>query len=258
MTPPPPSPPPPSSPPSNPPLNPVALLTGAGSGIGRAIALQLAQRGYRIALAGRRIEPLRETGKLTGLTEGTSWIAIQCDVGDPAQVEAMVHKTAEHFGRLDALINNAGWTGMKPIEQHTADEIRKLFEINAMGPIWAIAKALPIMLEQGKGGAGVIVNVSSMATTDPFPGLGIYGSAKAACETICLAIRNEHPQAESNIRAYCIALGAVETDLLRSIVDEDTLPKSAAMPPDRIAAKVVACVIGETELENGQTERVTA
>lgn len=231
--------------------SPVALITGAGSGIGREIATLLAASGYRVALAGRRPEPLRETGALTGSEEGEGWIAVPTDVGQPEQVAEMVEATVAAFGQLDALVNNAGWTGMKPIEAHSADEIREIFEINAMGPVWAIAAALPPMLAQK---SGVIVNVSSMATTDPFPGLGVYGAAKAACETICLAIRNEH--AEEGLRAYCIAPGAVETELLRSIVSEEMLPMSATMDPASIAAKVVDCVTGATELENGHTLRV--
>jgi len=234
---------------------PVALITGAGSGIGREIALQLASLGYRVALAGRRPEPLRETGEmtrtLTGKVEGEGWLAVPTDVGDPDQVAEMVESTVAAFGRLDALVNNAGWTGMKPIEAHTADEVRTLFEINSMGPVWAIAGALPTMLSQG---AGVIVNVSSMASTDPFPGLGVYGAAKAACETICLAVRNEH--AADGIRAYCIAPGPVETELLRSIASEEMLPRSATMEPGLIAGMVVGCVTGKTELENGETARV--
>ncbi|MFG0306098.1 MAG: SDR family oxidoreductase [Phycisphaerales bacterium JB040] len=238
----------------------VAIVTGAGSGIGREIAMRLATHGFRLVLAGRRPEPLRETGRLGGGVEGESWIGVPTDVSDPTQVDRLIDEAHLRFGRIDALVNNAGWTGMKPIEQHTPEEIRELFEVNALGAIWAIARVLPVMLAQDPDGGGtgsergVIVNVSSMATADPFPGLSVYGSAKASVEAICLGIRNEH--GDNLIRAHAVAPGAVETALLRSIASEEALPRDMAMEPGYVAGKVVACVTGHSGLANGETEYV--
>lgn len=245
----------------------VAIVTGAGSGIGREIAVQLASRGFRLVLAGRRPDPLRETGRLceggvggSDVGEGHQWIAVGTDVSKMEQVERLVDMSADRFGRIDALINNAGWTGIKPIEQHSPEEIREIFEVNALGTVWAIARGLPVMLSQDPDGGGtgrergVIVNVSSMATADPFPGLSVYGSAKASVEAICLGIRNEH--GDNLIRAHAVAPGAVETGLLRSIVSEESLPRAMAMSPAEVAGVVVGCVLGEAGVANGETVRV--
>lgn len=230
---------------------PVALVTGAGSGIGAEVVRKLADRGYRIALVGRTASKLERVGnELDGL-EGAQWIQIPADVGRPEQAEEMIDETIETFGRLDALVNNAGWTELLPIARHDAEMVRKIFEINAMGPIWAIIRALPKMKEQG---GGVIVNVSTMGTQDPFKGLGVYGSAKAACETVCKAIAAEH--ARDKIRAYCVGPGAVETDLLRSLFSEKAVPPDKTIKPEEIAEIIVACVTGETDLESGQTRHV--
>lgn len=240
----------------------VAIVTGAGSGIGREVTVQLAALGFRVVLAGRRLDPLRETGALLGSDEGVGWRAVSTDLAEAEQVEGLIADTVDTFGRIDVLVNNAGWTGMQPIEAYTAAEIQTLFAINALGPVVAIAKAIPVMLAQEVGGGGtgkergVIVNVSSMATSDPFPGLGVYGAAKAALETICLAIRNEH--GEAGLRAHCVAPGAVETELLRSIVSEDVLPRAAAMPASFVATKIVRCVTGEAGLANGETLRIAS
>ncbi|MEM7629793.1 MAG: SDR family oxidoreductase [Planctomycetota bacterium] len=230
---------------------PVALVTGAGSGIGADVVGKLAAMGYRVALVGRTASKLERVGNSLDGLEGAQWIQIPADVGVPEQAEEMVDETVDTFGRIDALINNAGWTELLPIARHDAAMVRKIFEINAMGPIWAIIRALPKMKAQR---GGVIVNVSTMGTQDPFKGLGVYGSAKAACETICKAIAAEH--ARDKIKAYCVGPGAVETALLRSLFSEKAVPADKTIQPEEIAQIIVDCVTGATDLESGQTRHV--
>src|SRR5437660_1611794 len=98
-------------------FQPVAIITGAGSGIGRALAVELAERNYRLVLAGRREEPLHETENMLR----TPALVIPCDVRDPEACAALVEKTATDFGRIDALINNAGYAPCTPISQHTPE-----------------------------------------------------------------------------------------------------------------------------------------
>lgn len=230
---------------------PVALVTGAGSGIGAEVVRKLAAADYRIALVGRTASKLEAVGgELPGL-EGAQWIQIPADVGQHDQAEEMIDETIETFGRLDVLVNNAGWTELLPVARHDAEMVRKIFEINAMGPVWAIVRALPQMKKQG---GGVIVNVSTMGTQDPFKGLGVYGSAKAACETICKAIAAEHTR--DHIRAYCVGPGAVETALLRSLFSEKAVPADKTIQPEEIAQIIMECVTGETDLQSGQTRHV--
>ena len=226
---------------------PVSLITGGGSGIGRAAAVLLSQRGYRVALAGRRADALNETGNLLG-EEGRDWIALPADVSDPTEAHALPDRAFASFGRLDAVINNAGWTPMKPIEDHTPDDVAAIFGVNAIGPILITIAALRLMKPKG---TGCIVNISSMASDDPFPGLSVYGAAKASLNTLVKGISNE--AGPDGIKAFSIAPGAVETDLLRSILSTEVFPESACLAPDDIARVIVACVLGERDDDAGKT-----
>ena len=147
---------------------PVALVTGASSGIGAETARMLAERGYRVALAARRADKLEELGATLPGLEGQGWAAIPTDVGRADQIAEMVDETVHRFGRLDALVNNAGWVDLKPVARHDDELIRTLFEINAMGPVWAIARALPIMKKQ----AAASSSTSRPRARGPVPGAG--------------------------------------------------------------------------------------
>ncbi len=225
---------------------PVALVTGAGSGIGRSICLQLAAAGWRTVLVGRTASKLEAVAAEIESASPVPTHTHTADVAQPIQARAAVAAAIEAYGRLDALINNAGSAQLRPIAEHTPDDIAGTFAVNALGPINMIAAALPALRQATPG---VIVNVSSMAAHDPFPGLGVYGAAKAATEGIVRAIRNE----ETQVRAYAIAPGAVETPLLRTLVPEDALPSSQTLDPDAVAAEIVACVRGDTGMSPGDT-----
>lgn len=230
---------------------PVAIVTGAGSGIGRQVAVALASAergGHRVALVGRRSEPLVETGRLIGI-EGEDWIALSADIADPDQAGALPGRVADAFGRLDVLVNNAGWTPMKPVWEHTPEEVAALFAINAIGPTLATIAALKIMREQNQGR---IVQVSSMASDDPFPGLSVYGGAKSGLNTLTKGLANELGEG-SQIKTFCVAPGAVETELLRSIIDADTLPTDACLTPDAVASVIADCIAGRRDADHGST-----
>lgn len=226
---------------------PVTLVTGAGSGIGRATAIRLAKAGHRVALSGRREASLRETGALLGIDDA-EWAALPADIADPVAATALPERVIAAFGRLDAVVNNAGWTPMKPVSEHTPEDVAAIFAVNAIGPTLICIAALAIMSKQN---AGRIVNVSSMASGDPFPGLSVYGGAKASLNTLTKGIMNE--AGKSKIKAFCVAPGAVETDLLRSILSADDLPGSACLTPDDVAKVIAACVLGERDDEAGET-----
>jgi NAD(P)-dependent dehydrogenase (short-subunit alcohol dehydrogenase family) len=227
---------------------PVALVTGAGSGIGLATARLLARSGFRVALAGRRLEPLREAGAGLG-ADGEDWVALPADVSVTEQARLLVGRVLDAFGRIDAVVNNAGWTPMKPVSACTSDDVERLFAVNAIGPIVITIEALRHMQETG---SGRIVQVSSMASGDPFPGLTVYGGAKAALNTLTKGIANEVGR-EGGIRVFSVAPGAVETPLLRSILPEDQLPTEACLTPGAVAEVIGACVRGERDAESGET-----
>lgn len=227
---------------------PVALITGAGTGIGLATARILSDEGHRVVLVGRREGVLREAGAALG-AEGEDWIAVPADVGDPESVRSLPSLVVESFGRLDGLVNNAGWTPMKPVAEHTPDDVARIFAVNTTGPILLLIAALAIMQEQN---AGRIVNVSSMASDDPFPGLTVYGGAKAGLNIVTKGLAGELGP-ESPIKVFAVAPGAVETPLLRSIIDEDMLPGNKCLTPESVGQLIADCVLGRRDPESGRT-----
>jgi len=235
------------SPPPSSSERPVTIITGAGSGIGLACVRPLADAGHRLALVGRRIEPLREAGDAIG-EEGEDWVALPTDVSVPEQAMGLVPRVIEGLGRLDAVVNNAGWTPMTPVAEHTPEVVDKIFAVNTVGPTLIVIEAVKAMAD----GAGRIVNVSSMASDDPFPGLTVYGGAKAALNTLTKGLANELGP-ESLIKVFSVAPGAVETPLLRSILSTEQLPSEACLTPDEVAAVIVDCVLGKRDGETGQT-----
>lgn len=229
--------------PSTPHSGPIALVTGAGSGIGLETARVLANAGYTVVLAGRSADRLRSASETVARS-----LVRPCDVGDLAACEGLVRDVERTIGPLDVLINNAGSTPMKPIEEHTTAEIESIFRVNAIGPCVLAVAALPGMLARQRG---CIVNVSSMATSDPFPGLGPYASAKASLNLLTRAIHNEHHS--HGVRCFCVAPGAVETPLLRSIVPTSLLPSARTLAPAAVAQVVADCVLGRRENDRGTT-----
>jgi NAD(P)-dependent dehydrogenase (short-subunit alcohol dehydrogenase family) len=227
---------------------PVCLITGASSGIGRAIALLLAGRGWRLALVARRREALDAVAQEAAGAGAPTPLVLSADIGDTAQARALVGATLEAFGRLDAVVNNAGCGELADIDATTDDILLRDFEVNAMGPGALISAAWPVFERQG---AGRIVNVSTMATADPFPGFFSYAASKAALNLYAKSCAIEG--AAIGVKAFAVAPGAVETPMLRGIFDETTLPTEATLDPDAVARVVVACILGERDEDNGST-----
>ncbi len=225
----------------------VAIVTGAGSGVGRRVAEMLAGSGYRVVLVGRTEATLHETGERLGV-EGVAWVAVGADVTDNADRARIVEETKSAFGRIDAVVNNAGKAGLIKIQDASIDDIRDQFEVNAIGPIDLAARCIR---EMPKGEGGAVVFTSSMSTKDPFPGLGVYGCAKSALNAACRAITNDGPR--SKVRAYAVAPGAIETGMLRAMWNEKVLPSDKTLAPETVAQAIVDCVTGETDAEPGQT-----
>lgn len=228
----------------------VALITGAGSGIGREVARLLARVGYRLALAGRREQALRETLHLAGRPDDA---AFPVDLEEPAAAVKLVDDVLAHFGRLDAIINNAGWSPSATIAQTTPDISRRVFSLNAEAPTLIIARAWPTLVQQARaeGKGGVIVNTSSIATVDPFPMLYAYAAAKSAVNSLAKSVAKEGKAL--GIRAYSVAPGAVETELLRSFVPVAALPPGKTLRPDAVAQVIVDCVLGRRGEASGST-----
>jgi NAD(P)-dependent dehydrogenase (short-subunit alcohol dehydrogenase family) len=159
--------------------NKIALVTGAGSGIGRATAIALLREGYSVVLAGRRSETLARTVAEAGAT-GTRALTVVADVGDPAAVQQLFDKTKEKFGRLDLLFNNAG-TGAPPVplEDLTIEQWRRVVDVNLTGAFLCTQAAFRLMKEQTPRG-GRIINNGSISAHAPRPNSAPYTATKHA------------------------------------------------------------------------------
>ena len=157
----------------------VAMITGAGTGVGRACALAMLHEGYSVVLAGRRREPLEETKARAGADGGRALVA-PADVSDPASVEALFAKTREAFGRLDVLFNNAGVSAPGiALEDLTFEQWRNVVDVNLTGAFLCTREAFRLMKSQVPMG-GRIVNNGSISAHAPRPHSAPYTATKHA------------------------------------------------------------------------------
>ena len=197
----------------------VALVTGAGSGIGRATALALARGGAAVALVGRRVPELDATARDIGEAGGTALVA-PADIREEGAVEAMIAAVVERFGRLDIAFNNAGTTAHRPIEDLTIADVDHVLGTNVRG-VWLLIKhEVAQMRRQGRG--GTIVNTSSIAATGGNVNLSIYAASKGALDAMVRAVALE--VGKDGIRINNVSPGLIDT------------PMTSGLPPEAIAA----------------------
>jgi NAD(P)-dependent dehydrogenase (short-subunit alcohol dehydrogenase family) len=178
-----------------------AIVTGAGSGIGRAAALALLADGWNVALAGRREEPLKAVADES--KAGARVQAVSTDVSDPASVKALFEATVERFGRVDLLFNNAGVGNPPgPFEDWTAEQWRGVVDINLSGMFFCIQQAFRTMKAQSPRG-GRIINNGSISATTPRPNSAAYTATKHGVEGLTKT-------ASLDGRKYDIAVGQVD------------------------------------------------
>jgi NADP-dependent 3-hydroxy acid dehydrogenase YdfG len=185
----------------------VALVTGASSGIGEATALALAQQGFRVAVAARRLERLEALVARIRQAGGEA-CAVQADITVEEQARAMVQQAHAQWGRLDVLINNAGLMLLAPIAEGQPEEWRRMIATNILGLLYATQAALPIMKAQG---GGHIVNLSSLAGRIARAGCGVYNATKWGVIAISEALRQEC--LKDHIRVTVVEPGVVATEL---------------------------------------------
>ena len=191
-----------------------ALVTGAGGGIGRAAALALAKAGWHVALTGRRQQPLEETAKeITALDRRAP--AIPCDVGDPQSVKALFAKTAEAFGRLDLLFNNAG-AGAPPVpmEELSYEQWKAVVDVNLTGAFLCAQGAISIMKNQTPKG-GRIINNGSISAHAPRPNSAPYTATKHAITGLTKSIALDARQ--HDIACGQIDIGNALTEMARKM-----------------------------------------
>ena len=191
----------------------VALITGAGSGIGRAIALRFAAEGAAVVVNDLVADAAQRTAKEIEAASGRAQ-PFPADVADPRQVEALVREATTRFGRLDVLVNNAAAVLPGPVESLSDEAWRRTQSVTLDGVFYGMRAAIPVMAAQG---GGAIVNISSGAAVAGEPGLGAYGAAKAAIVNLTKTAAVEN--AARGIRINTILPGPIETPPLLAAVE---------------------------------------
>jgi NAD(P)-dependent dehydrogenase (short-subunit alcohol dehydrogenase family) len=213
----------------------VAVVTGASSGIGEATARELALRGASVVLASRAVHRL-EALRCEISASGGPALAVETDVTDRGSVEAMIERAVGEFGSLDVLVNNAGLGLSGRIAEVRTEDVRHVFEVNAIGPLNCIQSALPHM---GKGGR--IINVSSVVGRRAIPKVGAYCASKFALGALSDALRVEI--ADRGVTVTSVYPGTTRTSFRensRRTRDEKRGWRPKGVTPERVAVKIAA------------------
>lgn len=222
--------------------SPVAIITGAARGIGRAIAVELRRAQYEVVLVARTKKDLDAAAREIG-----GGIVLPADVTKPAEVDAVVADTLARFGRIDAIVNNAGMAPVVSVKDMSVDRWRAVLDTNLSAAFYLSRAAWPTF-EKQKG--GVIVNISSMASRDPFPGFAAYGAAKAGLNLFGLALAREGQPI--NVRVHTVAPGSVETAMFRSLMSAEQWPTDKTLDPAEVARVVASCIHGDLRHTSGE------
>ncbi len=231
-----------------------AIVTGASSGIGREVAVQLAAKGYALLIVGRDRARLEETARqAVARAEAAGATPRRCipaaaDLANAAAARAVVEVALKELGRIDAIANVAGYGTVTPIDKITPELWQRTIDVNVSSIVNLTAAVWPTLRRQR---SGVIVNVSSLSSVDPFPHLAAYATAKAAVNMFTLCTAREGR--EIGVRAVAIAPGAVETAMLRAFFDEAAIPRELTLDPALVAGVICGCVTGERAFESGST-----
>ena len=223
----------------------VAVVTGAGTGIGRAICLAFAQRGASVVATARNTANLEETGSLVR-EAGGKCLVYPSDLSDARNVVALTEAVVERFGRIDILVNNAAQAIFGKVEDIDLAAFDAMLAINCAGVLYMCQSVWPLM-KRGRG--GTIINISSMSATDPFPGLAVYGATKAFVNLLTKGLAEEGRA--HNIAVFAVGPGAVETAMLRNTFPD--FPPEQTLPPSAIADVVVRLTEPPARYCTGQT-----
>lgn len=235
---------------------PVAIITGAARGIGLACAQWFLARGYRVAMLDIDNEELLKASAALG--EQKRVLPLHCDVSSPADVAANVEEITRTFGRIDALVNNAGVAVFKPLLEHTFDEWRQVMSVNLDGAFLCTQTCAPVML---KSGGGAVVNIASISGLRASALRVAYGTSKAAI--IHLTKQQAVELGNIGIRVNAIAPGPVDTDMAKKVHSAairadyaDAIPLARYGTPEEIAEGVGFLCSPAASYINGQTVAV--
>jgi len=192
------------------------IITGASRGFGRIWAEALLKRGDNVVATSRNVNSLK------GLADryGKQFLALELDVTDKAATEAAVDQARRHFGTIDVLINNAGYSVFGAIEENSEQEARNLFEANVFGTLWMTQAVLPVFRAQGKGH---VVQVSSVMGINTLPTMGLYSATKFAVEGFSEALQAE-------VKDFGIHVTLIEPNSFQTDFFGSSATRSAALP----------------------------
>ena len=231
-------------------MSKVAVVTGAARGIGLAVAKAFLAKGYRAALLDIDAATLGQTGKALG-----DVLALECDVADPKQVKASIDTVTERFGRIDALVNNAGIAVFKPLLETTFEEWQRVLAVNLNGPFLCTQACAPVML---KNGGGAVVNITSISGLRASTLRVAYGTSKAALDH--LTKQQAAELGNAGIRVNAVAPGPVNTAMARQVHTadiragyHDAIPLNRYGTEQEVAEAVVFLCSDAASYINGQT-----
>ncbi|MCB0714102.1 MAG: SDR family NAD(P)-dependent oxidoreductase [Ignavibacteriae bacterium] len=223
-------------------VNKSALITGASSGIGAAIARTLVEAGVNVALMARREEVLREVGST--LSDQSRLLILPGDVTVESDVRDAINQTVSKFGSLDILVNNAGYGVFKPVDEMTLEEFRGMIDVNLQGVFLATKYGLEQMYKQGKGGD--IVTISSIAGKNGFAGGGGYCASKFGVMGLMESVF--HEARSRNVRVITITPGSVDTPFFHDVGMTPPNREHILQPEDVAVTVLGALVLPERAL----------
>lgn len=217
------------------------LITGASSGIGKAIAFEFASKGAKLIIASRRFNALRKVADELedAFPEIQAPLAMPCDITDRESVKKVIQSCVDHFGGIDILINNAGIGVYGNTDKTSVEDFRSIMEVNFFGSVHCILEVLPIMKRKGEG---QIVNIVSVAAKHGVPYLGAYSASKAALATLSQSLSAEH--AKSGISILIVYPGYTQTDFFEreKKVGGAHRPPGPYASPQKVAKAIVKAV----------------
>ncbi len=232
----------------------VGIVTGGGTGIGRASALAMAKAGAAVVIGNRDATKAEEVVQLIRQTGGRA-VFQKTDVSNAADVKALVERAVREFGRLDIALNNAGTDGQQaPLHEQDIEKASLLFDVNLKGVFYCMKFEIEQML---KTGGGAIVNTSSIFGLNGYPGWSLYTATKHAVTGMTKAAALDY--AKKNIRINAVGPGPVETPLLAKGTGGDPHSYAAFVPmgrigqPDEIADAVVWLLSDDARYVTGHT-----
>jgi 3-oxoacyl-[acyl-carrier protein] reductase len=235
----------------------VAVITGAGSGIGRATAIEFAREGARVLAADVREDVVAETTRQVRAAGGEAE-CVSVDVTRYPQVQRMVETAVERFGRIDVLVNNAGVPqSFTPAEETSDDLLDRIFDVNVKGVFYGCKAAIPHLKRQR---SGVILNMASTAGIRPRPGLAAYNASKAAVITLTRTLALE--LAPYHVRVVSICPVATDTPMLADFIGAqdpvvgrqkfiDSIPWGRLNRPEDLARAAVFLASADAEMVTG-------